>query len=169
MLLTDTLNNVIKDVVITTDSTNKNLLIKAPWVQGADYKLIIAKDFATDTTGLFLAKSDTIRFKTKGETDYGIVKLTFLNFNKSKNPVLQFVQNDVVVNSYPLTSERWSATLFNPGEYEMRILYDDNKNGKWDAGNFAKKIQPEKAYTISQKFSVRENFEKDIDNIELPK
>ena len=169
VLLTDTLNNVIKDVVITTDSTNKNVLIKAPWVQGADYKLIIAKDFAIDTTGLSLAKSDTIRFKTKGETDYGIVKLTFLNFNKSKNPILQFVQNDVVVNSYPLTSERWSANLFNPGEYEMRILYDDNKNGKWEPGNFAKKLQPEKAYTISQKFSVRENFEKDIDNIELPK
>ena len=169
IVLTDTLNNIIKDVLITTDSTNKNILIKTKWVQDASYKLVISKDFATDSTGLSLAKSDTIRFKTKGETDYAIIKLKFLNFNKTKNPVLQFVQNNEVIYSYPLTSDTWNAPFFNPGEYELRILYDDNKNGKWDMGNFAKKIQPEKVYSISQKLSLRENFEKDVDKIELPK
>ena len=169
IILTDTLNNIIKDFSVTTDSTNKNLLIKTKWVQDASYKLVILKDFATDSTGLSLAKSDTLRFKTKGETDYAIVKLKFLNFNKNKNPVLQFVQNNEVVNAFPLTSDTWNAQLFNPGEYELRILYDDNRNGIWDTGNFAKKIQPEKVYSISQKLSLRENFERDIDNIELPK
>ena len=169
IILTDTLNQPIRDVAITIDSTSKNLSIKTKWAQEANYKLIILKDFAADTTGLVLVKSDTIRFKTKGETDYGIVKLKFVNFDITKNPVLQFVQNNEVVNSYPLTSETWTANLFNPGEYEMRILYDRNKNGVWDPGNFDKKIQPEKVFSISQKFSVRENFEKDLDNIELPK
>lgn len=169
ILLTDTLNNPVKDVVITTDSANKKLLVKTKWLQDATYKLIILKDFATDSTGLALAKSDTIRFKTKGETDYAIVKLSFLNFDKTKNPVLQFAQNNEVIYSYPLTSDIWSAPLFNPGEYELRILYDENKNGIWDTGNFAKKKQPEKVYSLLQKFSLRENFEKDVDKIELPK
>jgi len=168
IFLTDTLNNIVKDVLVTIDSTSKNVLLKAKWSQQADYKLIIEKDFATDSTGLALPKADTIRFKTKGEADYGIVKLKFLNFDKTKNPVLQFVQNNEVVVSYPLTSEIWNAPLFNPGEYEMRILYDDNKNGKWDMGNFSQKKQPEKVYSIIQKLSVRENFEKDVD-IEFPK
>ncbi|MEO7291708.1 MAG: Ig-like domain-containing domain [Ginsengibacter sp.] len=165
--LTDTVNDPVKDLVIAIDSTNRKLLLKTKWIQDAWYKLIIAKDFAMDTTGLALAKSDTIRFKTKDETDYGIVKFKFINFDKTKNPVLQFVQNNEVVKSYPLTSEIWSAPLFNPGEYELRILYDENKNGIWDTGNFDKKVQPEKVYSISQKLSVRENFEKDVD-IELP-
>ena len=169
ILLTDTLNNVIKNVEIIADSTNKILFIKTKWVQDANYKLIIPKDFATDSTGLYsLAKSDTIKFKTKGEEDYGIIKLRFINFDKSKNPVLQFVQNNEVIGSYPLTSEIWNAPMFNPGEYELRVLYDNNKNGKWDPGNFAEKKQPEKVFSISQKLSVRENFEKDVD-IELPK
>ncbi len=167
IMLTDTLNNIIKDVTITTDSTNKNVSVKTNWVQNAAYKLVISKDFATDSTGLALAKSDTIRFKTKGETDYAILRLKFLNFDKSKNPVLQFVQNNEVVYSYPLTSETWNAPLFNPGEYDIRILFDDNKNGKWDPGNFDQKRQPEKVFSVSQKLSVRENFEKDVD-IELP-
>lgn len=169
IILTDTLNNTIKDVVVTTDSTNKNVLIRTSWAQNTEYKLIILKDLAVDTSGLYaLAKSDTIRFKTKGETDYGTVRLKFLNFDKSKNPVLQFVQNDVVISSYPLTADTWGAPLFNPGEYEMRILYDDNRNGKWDPGNFDQKKQPEKVYSISKKLSVRANFEQDID-ITLPK
>ena len=168
IILTDTLNNVIKDVVVTIDSTNKNISIKNKWLQAADYKLIILRDLATDTTGLSLAKSDTIRFKTKGETDYGTVRLKFINLDKSKNPVLQFVKDDVVISSYPLVSDTWNAPLFNPGEYEMRILFDDNKNGIWDPGNFAQKKQPEKVYSISQKLSIRQNFEKDVD-IELPK
>ena len=165
--LTDTLNNPVKDVVITIDSTHKKLSVKTKWLQGTDYKLFLQKDFATDTTGLVLAKSDTIRFKTRSETDYGIVKLKFLNFDKSRNPVLQFVQNDLVISAFPLASATWDAPLFNPGEYEMRILFDENGNDKWDPGNFAKKLQPEKVYSIPQKLSVRENFEKDID-IELP-
>ena len=168
IMLTDTLNNIIKDVTVVTDSTHKNLLIKNKWVQNTDYKLIISKDFAMDSTGLALSKSDTIRFKTKGETDYGILRLKFLNFDKNKNPVLQFVQNNEVIYSYPLTTEKWNAPLFNPGEYELRILFDDNNNGKWDPGNFDEKKQPEKVYSIPQKLSVRENFEKDVD-IELPK
>lgn len=167
VLLTDTLNNPVKDIVITTDSTHKKLFIKTKWLQGTEYKLFLQKDFATDTTGLVLAKSDTIRFKTKSEADYGIVKLNFLNFDKSRNAVLQLVQNDVVISAYPLASATWNAPLFNPGEYEMRILFDENGNGQWDPGNFAKKLQPEKVYSIPQKLSVRENFEKDID-IELP-
>jgi uncharacterized protein (DUF2141 family) len=168
ILLTDTLNNIIKDVAVTIDSTHKTVIVNAKWQQITDYRLIIAKDFATDTTGLALTKSDTIRFKTKGEADYGNLRFKFLNFDKKKNTVLQFVVNDEVVNSFPLTSDIWTAPLFNPGEYELRILFDENKNGKWDAGNFALKQQPEKVYTIPQKLAVKENFEKNID-IELPK
>ena len=169
ILLTDTLNNIVKDVKVTTDSSNKKVVVQHTWLQNTDYKLIILKDFATDTLGNSLAKTDTIKFKTKGETDYGIVKLTFLNFDPRKNPVLQFVQNNEVLYSYPLTSERWNAQLFNPGDYEIRVLYDENKNGKWDPGNFALKRQPEKVYSILKKILVSRNFEKEVDNIELPK
>jgi uncharacterized protein (DUF2141 family) len=168
IILTDTSNVPVKNVVLTIDSTNKNLLVKTKWVPGAAYKLIISKDFATDTSGLSLAKSDTLRFKAKSESDYATVKLTFKNLDRTKNPVLQFVQNDKVISAYPLTSDIWTVPLFDPGEYELRILYDENKNGVWDPGNFDKKKQPEKVYSISQKLSVQANFEKDVD-IELPK
>ena len=167
IILTDTLNNILNGVTIITDSTNKKVIVKNKWTEDAGYKLIILKDIGIDSAGLALAKSDTIRFKTKRESDYAVIKLKFLNFDKTKNPVLQFVVNKEVIKSYPLTTDIWNASLFNPGEYELRILFDENKNGKWDEGNFALKRQPEKVYSIPQKLSVSANFEKDVD-IELP-
>jgi hypothetical protein len=68
-----------------------------------------------------------------------------------------------VVKSYALTIPTWSAALFEPGEYELRILYDDNQNTLWDAGNYAKKLQPEKVYSISQKLNIRANWENERD------
>jgi hypothetical protein len=38
-----------------------------------------------------------------------------------------------------LSNNEWYQKLFEPGQYDMRILFDDNKNGVWDPGSFDKK------------------------------
>ena len=49
----------------------------------------------------------------------------------------------------------------------MRIVYDDNKNGKWDTGEFfGKHIQPEKVLLIARKLNVKPNWDTEVD-IEL--
>jgi len=65
-----------------------------------------------------------------------------------------------------LQTAEWSSTLFNPGEYSIRILYDDNKDGLWTAGNYQQKRPPEKAITLPQKLSLRANWDNERD-IEL--
>jgi hypothetical protein len=127
--------------------------------------MIIPADFATDSLGNTLAKADTIKFKTKREGDYGSIKINFSNLDKFINPVFQFVTNNEVVQSYPLTASRWAAKLFNPGDYDLRILEDENKNGIWDPGNYELKIQPEKVYNIPQKINIRANWENERDII----
>lgn len=163
--LTDTLLNPYKSALVSLDSTHKKIIIKNQWLDNADYKLIIPKDFATDTLGTALVKSDTIRFKTKKESDYGSIKINFKNLEKFKSPVLQFVTNNEVVNSYPLTSAQWSVKLFNPGDYEVRILDDLNRNGVWDPGNYHLKLQPEKVYAIPQKINIRADWDNERDII----
>ncbi|MGH2649510.1 MAG: Ig-like domain-containing protein, partial [Ginsengibacter sp.] len=99
--LTDTLLNPNKTVVVSIDTTGKKITVTNKWTDNTDYRLIIPKDFGTDTLGVALLKSDTIHFKTKREGDYGSITINFKNLNKFKNPVLQFVSNNEVVNSYP--------------------------------------------------------------------
>ena len=163
--LTDTLYKPYTSAIISIDTTNEKIIIQNKWQDNADYRLIIPKDFATDTLGVALLKSDTIHFKTNRDGDYGSIKINFKNLEKFKNPVLQFILKDEVVNSYPLTSAQWSVKLFNPGDYELRILEDLNKNGVWDPGNYQLKLQPEKVYAIPQKINIRADWDNERDII----
>ena len=150
-------------VQISLDSTKKKLSLSTKWQEGSKYRLIINNAAVTDSAGNNLPKSDTIRFSTKKETDYGNVVLRFSNLDLSKHPVIQFVVGDEVKFAYPLTATEWSKKIFKPGEYELRILYDDNNNGKWDPGHYSKKVQPEKAITLPQKLNVKGNWDNEMD------
>lgn len=163
IFLTDTNYILIPNTVIALDSTGKNIIVKTKWKQAANYKLIINKDAVADSIKNALEKTDTLNFTTKSEEEYGNIVLRFSALDFSKNPVLQFVQNEEVKFSYKLIAAEWSMKLFAPGEYEIRILQDENNNGKWDTGNFTKKIQPEKVIAINQKLSIRANWDNEVD------
>ncbi len=160
ILLTDTNYNVVA-ASYTTDS-NK-LIIKTKWAEETDYRLILTKTAITDIADSSLTKNDTLKFKTKAAADYGNVQLRFKNLDITKKPVLQFVQNDEVKETFAIIGDTWSYKLFPPGEYEIRILYDENNNGKWDSGSYTKKLQPEKVVTLPKKFAVKENWENESD------
>ncbi len=155
------------------DTSGRKIFFSTKWIPDSAYHLILEKDFAEDSLGKKLLKTDTINIRTKKESDYGEVKLRFKNLDITKNPVLQFVQNKDVKFSFPLTSTQFIKKLFVPGDYDLRILYDDNQNGIWDPGDFfGKHIQPEKAQPIiipmrnkKRIFSVKANWENDFDFI----
>ncbi|MEP6582816.1 MAG: Ig-like domain-containing domain [Ginsengibacter sp.] len=163
ILLTDTLFNPDNSISVRLDTTSKKVIIQTRWQENTAYRLVIPVDFATDTLGGILAKSDTIQFKTKKDGDYGSIKLNFKNLEKFKHPVLQFFSNNEVAYSYPLISTTWSVKIFNPGDYELNILDDINQNGYWDPGNYEMKKQPEKVYNIPQRLTIRANWENEKD------
>ena len=151
------------------DSLRRKLTIFYPFAADMRYHIVAEKDFAEDTLGRKLLKNDTISFHGKKESDYGEVRLRFRNLDLGRNPVLLFVQNDAVKYAYPFHNREFQARLFRPGEYELRILYDDNKNGKWDPGEFYEKHrQPEKVFNVKilnskHRFTVKANWDNDLD------
>ncbi len=163
IILTDTGFAPIPLASIVLDSSRKKISITAKWLEDRPYRLIINSAAIADSQGNSIAKNDTLRFVTKKEADYGNVVLHFSNIDLTKHPVLQFVVADEIKESYALTGNDWNKNLFKPGEYEIRILFDSNNNGKWDTGDFSKKIQPEKAVTLPQKLSIRANWDNERD------
>lgn len=159
IILSDTNYTRNNSAILTVDSTRKKISVQNAWKPEEAYVLILPKDVFTDTTGNTFLRSDTLKFKTKKITDYGTVVLRFKNVDFSRHPVIQFTEGTTVKYSYPLSSNEWINKLFPPGEYELRILFDDNNNGKWDPGNYSKKLQPEKASTLPQKISVRADWD----------
>ncbi|MDP4211790.1 MAG: Ig-like domain-containing domain [Bacteroidota bacterium] len=146
------------------DSLHKKVTLFYQWTPDTKYHLILEKDFAEDTLGEKLLKTDTISFATKKETDYGTLLLRFRNLNLGLHPVLLFYQNDKLIISYVFgKSIRYSNKLFDPGDYDLRILYDDNQNGVWDPGNFFEHRQPEKVVPIKRKLSVKSSWDNEVD------
>lgn len=154
----------LSDYSFVKDTSGKQVTLFYPWTENTVYNLILDKDFAEDTSGRKLLRNDTLSFRTKREKEYGLVRLRFPNLDLTKNPVLLFVQNDKVVRSHIFTNKEFYAKIFQPGEYELRLLYDENKNGQWDTGEFfGKHKQPEKVSPISRKLTIKANWDNEVD------
>jgi hypothetical protein len=146
------------------DSSRTIITLTNTWKENTSYHIILDKDFAEDSAGKKLLKTDTLSFRTKRSTDYGSLTLRLKNIDMSKNPVLLIVQGETIYKSFVLTAPAVTQNMFLPGEYELRILYDNNKNGHWDPGEFfGKHKQPEIVRPIERKISVKPAFVNEFD------
>ena len=163
IILTDTFFKKKYPLQFKLDSTLKQLSIITKLQLETPYVFILNKEAVKDTFNKQINKTDTIRFQTMKEEDYGRLVFNFNGLDLSKNPVLEFLQNGKIKSSNKVTSNKWSNNLFLPGDYEIRILYDTNKDGTWTPGNYTKKLQPEIAVTLPQKLTIKANWDNERD------
>lgn len=162
-ILSDTVSFApLQGVHYHLDSTRTKILISYPWKEAQAFRLQVSQDAVADSAGNRLSKGDTLRFFAKRGTDYGSIRIRFTSLDLGRNPVLQFVQNDAIVESVPLTVNDFQRKLYPPGTYELRILYDTNKNGVWDSGNFKQKRQPEVVYLVPRQLAIRANWDNEV-------
>ncbi|MCH5715747.1 peptidase associated/transthyretin-like domain-containing protein [Niabella hibiscisoli] len=122
---------------LTLDSTSRIVTMNMAWTPDTTYYLVLEKDFASDSIDRQIVRKDTVKFRTKSLDDYGQVKIAFVDIDLDRNPVLLINQGDATINSFAIPANRTiELKLYNPGDYDMKILYDTNKNLKWDAGQF---------------------------------
>lgn len=154
----------ITNFSIINDSINKQLLIVNTWKHGGKYDLFLDKEYAADTSGLKSIKNDTISFRVKTEKEYGSVRIRFKELDTASHPVLLFYNNDDIVGRYPLTGKEFFRTQFKPGTYKLGLLFDTNRNGVWDPGDyFAKpKRQPELVQPLTNTITVKENWDNEL-------
>lgn len=116
-------------------------------------------------TDIFKVKNDTISYKlsTKEIDDYGRITLNVSNA-KSKNIIIELLagnkQDKLVDRKFITTSTKVVFDLLEPKKYTIRAIIDENKNNKWDTGNFLTKRLAEKIIYHKEinGFALRANF-----------
>lgn len=162
-------DTTFKPVAFTTffDSTRKVLHLVYNWKEGTPYRLTIPKEAVLDTLGQEQSKADTILFTAKKESDYGsaMLSLTLSDSLKAAGGdtmhfVAQLVKEKDIKYSGKIVNGVWIQKRIMPAEYEVRILIDDNNNGKWDRGVYygTPKKQPERVVNFPKKENIKANW-----------
>lgn len=113
-------------------------------------------------TDFFEKSNDTLTYKlnTRSEADYG--NLTVVLSNAKRFPIIVALtdsKGEVLATAFTLKENRVVFTSLEPAKYTLRAIYDDNKNQKYDSGNFLEKRQSEEVIYFSKEVDVRANWE----------
>ena len=141
------------------DTTNNRVAIGFTKEANARYLINLYPGAITDFFG---ATNDTLnlRLNTGSYADYGNLRL---NLSGTVNyPVIVQLTNEKGVTSREIYATEPRVFEFNniePARYLVRLIIDANENGKWDTGDYLKKIQPEQVLYYGKVLEVRANWE----------
>lgn len=144
-----------------TRNSVREVIVASGWVPGKKYVLTIYPNAFTNMLG---ESTDTVRvsFKYKEEKDYG--KL-FLNMEVEEGDyILQLLKDGKVVSqkTFKGDSFKHNYNQLAPGKYQLKLTYDENRNGKWDTGIYLNHLQPERVVFYNEEISIRQGWDIDV-------
>jgi hypothetical protein len=144
-----------------SDITLRKFELAYDFKENTEYELFIPPNTFEDLLGL---KNDTLlsKFKTKKEADYGIINLK-ITPSFSENYIVQLFQKDKLIKqSFLKDSTDVKYNYILPGDYELKLIIDNNNNEKWNTGNYIEGLQPEKVIFYEKDIKIRANWDNNI-------
>ncbi|MCK4855250.1 MAG: hypothetical protein KAT31_13325, partial [Bacteroidales bacterium] len=144
------------------DSTRvRRYFMKVDWESEMRYFLDIYPGTFTDIYGL-THDTISINFMTRGIEWYGRILLNLSGVDGPK--IIQVIdKNDEIVRaSRVIENGLIEFPFLEPAGFTLKIVHDDNGNGKWDTGSYLQGIQPESVSFHPGTISIRSNFDMEI-------
>jgi hypothetical protein len=102
----------------------------------------------------------SIPFRFDKLENFGILKLQIEPIFDSSIEVSLLDKEDQVIYQQPLDSlGQCEFNAVKPGIYDIRLLFDANKNGRYDTGSFLNRIRPERILYLNESIEIRANWE----------
>ncbi len=143
---------------IFLDTNRMKLSFDNTFSEEKKYELILMDSALYDIRGM---TNDSLKiiFTKKPEDDYGQFTLNILD-SIGGQKIIDLMQKEKIIERKIIAkSSQITYPLLPPGEYRIRCIFDNNKNGKWDVGNYSKKIQAEEIQFFDKKIKVRASWE----------
>ena len=147
------------DFTTTIDSLNNKVHIDFDKEPNESYRVQVEPEFITD---FFEQVNDTLEFRlsTGSLADFGNLRMNLVG--EVVYPVILQLTTEKGETKREIIAKEPRLFEFNnidPGNYLIRLIYDQNGNGIWDTGNYLRKVQPEKVIYYPQSIEVRANWE----------
>ncbi len=150
LLLEDSLKKPVAPNLDLMEDDRRYLILEYDWKGGVQYELVIPAGALTDIYGL---TNDTLRlpYQVKKTEDYGNIDLIIDSLETDKNYLVELLtlKGEILERLTATSGETFEYRFESlvPEKYIIRVVEDDNQNGKWDSGNYLQRKNPEKIYT----------------------
>jgi hypothetical protein len=145
------------------DDYNQHILLDFKKEFSENYTLTLQPNALTDYLGQN-NKKFSFRLSSKGIEEYGNLKVNLQNVKRFP-VIIQLVNSagTVVDSAYSKGNTKIEFNYVNPALFSLKAIYDDNKNGDWDTGNYLAKLDAEEVVYCSKEIDIRANW--DIDQV----
>lgn len=148
---------------LINDSINKRkYYIDFPIEENLEYSLTIDTNAFDNNFGL---TNDTIihSFTSQEMSYYGKIILNLTNVENQV--IIQLFQGEEKIVREQITDKNGLVEFpyLKAGDYGIKLIFDENKNKKWDTGNYLEKIQPERIIYYDKKIQIKQNWDNEID------
>ncbi|NAY91912.1 hypothetical protein GTQ34_08280 [Muricauda sp. JGD-17] len=153
------LDSLVAPYMYSLDSLGNKIDFEFDVQPNLSYSMYLLPGAITDFFGI---QNDSLNYNLSigSYADYGNLRLTL--GGAVKYPlIIQLTNERGEVKREQVTSEPqiFEFNNLDPGKYIVRVIFDGNGNGKWDTGNYLKKMQPEKVSYYPDVIDVRANWE----------
>ena len=145
-LLEDTLGIPLPPRAIALGDSPNLMKVIHSWKEGLDYELVFP---AGSLTNIFGFGNDTLSVpvRTQQRKDFGNIINTIEQLDSTRAYIIELTDSkEKLLDRYTVRNVKTSGKTYGPltpGSYLLRIIIDENANGRWDTGSYEEKRQPE--------------------------
>ncbi len=145
------------------ENNKKTLQINYPFNVDSSYQVFIPQGAFSDILGNL---NDTIRFGfTIQKPDfYGSVSLQVNGLDTTKNAIIQLLdeKQQLVAQTKSIGKNTFKFENITPGKHLLKLIIDDNNDGKWNTGKYSEKNQPETIYLYTTPINIKSNWDMEL-------
>jgi hypothetical protein len=149
-------------LAISFDSSKNVLQLAAKWAENGLYLLRLQKGFAKDSAGNDFLPG-RYSFRTKQDEDYAKLTVNIPSKYYGAGFLFQVINDVDTIHQKPVLDSTVTLLHVSPGNYKLRLIVDENKNGKWDTGDLFGKKQPELVIPYLLPIMLKPGWENQVD------
>lgn len=154
--------------VTRMEGSQRKFVVRYPWRMNRNYILTAGDNAFTEIGGTKSRKSEKTLTLDDPE-NYGNLTLRVTRPDSAAYLIqLLDQENNILKTDSVPTSGVIEYRTFPTARYAIRVVYDLNRNGRWDTGSVKERRQPEPVFNVEKQLTLRANWDLE-ETITIPK